>query len=118
MKAALQKLKVKVWALDRVRISKNRYLRRDIVGDLDISMGTSALGMHNSLRDSLTSEVSEFVQEVEVLGKDGAARASRQRVLVVVDGGAAARSDNFIVDHVVKVLASFYVIQIEFDNIL
>ena len=57
-------------------------------------MGTSTLGVDNSLGDSLTGEVSELVEKVEVLSQDGAAGASGHRVLVVVDRGAGARRNN------------------------
>mmetsp|Transcript_39289 Transcript_39289/g.51410 ORF Transcript_39289/g.51410 Transcript_39289/m.51410 type:complete len:217 (-) Transcript_39289:43-693(-) len=69
---------------------------RDVVGDFDVSVGTSALRVDDSLGDSLAGEVSELVEEVEVLGEDGAAGTSRHRVLVVVDGGAGARSDDLL----------------------
>ena len=70
------------------------YLPCDIVGDLNIAVCASTLSVDDSLGDSLTGEVSELVEEVEVLGKDGATGASSHRVLVVVDGGAGARRDN------------------------
>ena len=56
-------------------------------------MGGSTLSMHHSLGDSLTGEVSEFVEEVEILGEDGATGTSGHRVLVVVDGHARGRRD-------------------------
>ena len=81
--------------------SKERrsYLRGDIVGDLAVAVSASALGVDDSLRDSLASEVSEFVQQVEVLSEDGAAGTGRHRVLVVVDGGARARRDRLSLYH-------------------
>ena len=57
-------------------------------------MCTSTLSVNDSLGDSLTGKVSELIEEVEVLGEDGAAGASSHRVLVVVDGGAGACRDN------------------------
>ena len=69
------------------------YLPGHVVSDLDVAVGASTLRVHDSLGDSLTSEVSELVEEVEVLGKDGAAGASSHRVLVVVDGHARGRRD-------------------------
>ena len=56
-------------------------------------MSASALGMDDSLWDSLTGEVSKFVEQVEVLGEDGSTWAGRHRVLVVVDGRAGACRD-------------------------
>jgi len=99
MKAALQKLKAKisVSVSGQAIVDGRRYLRSDIIGDLAISMSAGTLGVHNSLGDSLTSEVSELVEEVEVLGKDGATRTSRHGVLVIVDRRATARGNNFLV---------------------
>lgn len=64
------------------------------MGDLQVAVGTGALGVHNSLGDSLASEMSELVEEMEVLGEDGAAGTGSHRVLVVVDGVAGAGSDD------------------------
>ena len=58
-------------------------------------MGASAFSVDDSLWDSLTGEVSELVEEMEVLGEDRSAGAGGHRVLVVVDGGARARRDNW-----------------------
>ena len=63
-----------------------RYLRSNIISDLNVTVSTGTLGVHNSLRDALTGEVGEFIEEMEVLGEDGTAGASRHRVLVVIDG--------------------------------
>ena len=71
------------------------YLRCDIVGDFNVSMGSGTFSVDDSLWDSLTGEVSEFVEEMEVLGEDGSAGAGRHRVLVVVDGRTRARRDNW-----------------------
>ena len=57
-------------------------------------MCACTLSVNDPLWDSLTGEVSEFVEEVEVLGEDGTARASRHRVLVVIDRGAGTRRDS------------------------
>ena len=70
-------------------------------------MSASTLSVDDSLRDSLTSEVSELVEEVEVLGEDGAARASSHRVLVVVDGGAGAGRDNSLLHFLGKIFKFF-----------
>ena len=58
-----------------------------------MSSPASTLRVHNSLRDSLTSEVSKFVEQGEVLSEDGSAGTSSHRELVVVDGAASAGSD-------------------------
>ena len=79
--------------------NKEVYLRSDIISDLNIAVGTSTLGVHNSLGDSLTSEVSKFVEQDKVLSEDGSAGTSSHRVLVVVDGHARARRDSLSVNH-------------------
>ena len=71
------------------------YLRGHIIFDFDVAVGTCTFSVDDSLRDSLTGEVSQFVEQVEVLGEDGSAGAGGHRVLVVVDGGARARRDNW-----------------------
>lgn len=43
----------------------------DVVGDLKVSPGSSTLGVDDSLRDSLSVEFSQLVDEVEVLEKEG-----------------------------------------------
>ena len=58
-------------------------------------MGTSTLSVDDSLRDSLAGEVCQLVEKNEVLGENGAAGTSRHGVLIVVDGRARARRDNF-----------------------
>ena len=75
------------------------YLRSDIISDLNIAVGASTLRVHNSLGDSLTSEVSKFVEQDKVLSEDGTARTGSHRVLVVVDGHARARRDSLSVNH-------------------
>ena len=99
MKAALQNLRAHKGKFSElgslVKKDVHLYLRCHIVGDLDVSVGTGALSVNDSLRDSLTGEVSKLVEEVEVLGEDGSAGAGGHRVLVVVDGGARARRDNW-----------------------
>ena len=60
-------------------------LRCNIVGDLKESMGTSSLGMDDSLWDSLSSEVSKLIQEGEVLGQNWTTWTSGERVLVIVN---------------------------------
>ena len=67
---------------------KKVYLPSNIVSDFKVAVSCSTLGVNNSLGDSLTSEMGQLVEEVEVLGQDGAAWTSSHRVLVVVDGVA------------------------------
>ena len=70
------------------------YLRSDIVGDFKITVGTCTFSVYNSLGNSLTREMSKFIEEMEILSEDGASWTGSHRVLVVVDGGAGARRDN------------------------
>ena len=60
-------------------------LRSNIIGDLEESMGTSTLGMDNSLWDSLSGEMGKLVQEHKVLGEDWSTWAGSEGVLVVVN---------------------------------
>ena len=78
-----------------VAIKKLRryYLRGHVIGDLNVSVCASTFGMDNSLWNSLTRKVSQFVEQVEVLGEDGSAGTRSHRVLVVIDRGARARRD-------------------------
>jgi hypothetical protein len=48
---------------------------RDVVGDFEVSEGAGALGVDNALGDSLTVEVSHFVDEVDILEQDWTALA-------------------------------------------
>ena len=43
------------------------YQVADIVGDLEFTVGSRALGMDNPLRDALAVEVSQKVDQMEVL---------------------------------------------------
>jgi len=56
------------------------------MSDLEVAVSASALGVDDSLGDTLSSELSELVNEVEVLDEEGAVSASTHRVLVVIDG--------------------------------
>lgn len=56
------------------------------MGHFEITMGTSTLGVDDSLRDSFTVEVGQFVDKVEVLEKNRAVFAGQEGVLVVVNG--------------------------------
>jgi hypothetical protein len=51
-------------------------------------VGTSSLGVDNTLGDTLAVKVRNLVNQVEVLEQDGAEFAGSQRVLVVIDGVA------------------------------
>ena len=74
-----------------------------VIGNFEESMGCGTLGVHNSLGDSLTGEVSELVEEMEVLSEDGATGTSGHRVLVVIDGSTRAGGDNgTLVGHAVE----------------
>ena len=48
------------------------------MGDLKVAMCASTLGMDNSLRDSLSIELGEFVDQMEVLKQDGSSGSSCQ----------------------------------------
>ncbi len=56
------------------------------MGNFDVAMSTSALGMHNSLGDSLSVKLGKLINKMEVLKQDGSARTGSYRVLVVVNG--------------------------------
>ena len=86
-----------------------RYLRSNIISDLNVAVSTGTLSVHNSLRDALTGEVGELIEEMEVLGEDGTAGASRHRVLVVIDGCTRASGDNLSFDHGRFKLFKFYI---------
>ena len=83
------------------------YLPSHIVGNLKVSVSTGALSVDSSLGDSLASEMSELVEEVEVLGEDGAAGTSSHGVLVVVDGHARGRRNHFRLHSAVNLFLIF-----------
>lgn len=56
-----------------------------ILGDLEDSMGARSLGVDNSLWNSLSVEVSELINEGEVLKENWTFWSSSHRVLVVVN---------------------------------
>ena len=58
------------------------------MGDDALTVGGGALGVHNTLGDALTGEVSQLVNQVKVSQDNGAAWTSGHGVLVVVDRGA------------------------------
>mmetsp|Transcript_137763 Transcript_137763/g.194883 ORF Transcript_137763/g.194883 Transcript_137763/m.194883 type:complete len:292 (-) Transcript_137763:39-914(-) len=72
----------------------------DVMSDLEVTVSTSTLSVHNSLRDSLSVEVSKLVDEVEVLEEDGTILASSHGVLVVIDGRTSGGGKiSILVDH-------------------
>ena len=56
-------------------------------------MGSGALGMDDSFWNTLTGEMGEFIEEVEVLEKDWSVGAGGQRVLIVIEGCASGGGD-------------------------
>ena len=50
------------------------------MGNLELSIGTCTLGVDNTLRDTLAVEVSELVDQVEVLEEERAVRATSSLV--------------------------------------
>ena len=57
----------------------------DIVSDLELSIGTSTLGMYNSFRDTLTVEMGKEVNQMEVLQQERSVLANSLRGLRVHD---------------------------------
>ena len=58
-------------------------------------MSTASLGVNDSLRNSFASEMSEFIEQVKVLKKDGPVRSDCQRVLVVIERSSSRCGDGF-----------------------
>ena len=56
-------------------------------------MGSGTLGMDDSFWNTLTGEMSEFIEEVEVLEEDWSVGAGGQRVLVVIEGCTSGGGD-------------------------
>ena len=75
-------------------------LRGKILGYDEFTVGGGTLSVDDSLGDALTGEVGEFVEEVEVLEKNGAVWSDSQRVLVVVEGGSGGSCDNLLVSSI------------------
>ena len=71
-----------------MRIKRNQSLHRDIVGNFKVSVSSSSLSVYNSLGNSLSVEMSKFVNEVKILEDDRAIRSDSHAVLVVRDGGS------------------------------
>ena len=59
------------------------------MSNLKVAVCACTLGMDNSLRDSLSVELGEFVDQVEVLKKDGSSGASSLRELVAFNWHAS-----------------------------
>jgi len=57
----------------------------DILGDFEITMGTSSLSVDNSFRNSFSVKVSKLVNQVEVLKEDWAVFTSSEGILVVIN---------------------------------
>jgi hypothetical protein len=64
------------------------------MSNLKVTVCTSTLSMDNSLRDSFSVELGEFVNQVEVLKKYRSSRSSSQRVLIVVNWHTSACSQS------------------------
>ncbi len=63
-------------------------VRRDVLGRLELTEGTRALGVHVALGDALPVEVRHLVQEVHVVEQDRPVGTDRQAVAVARRGGA------------------------------
>ncbi len=50
-----------------------------------VTMGSCALGVHDTLRDAFAVKVAQLVKQVEVLEQNRAKLAGGQGVLVVID---------------------------------
>ena len=74
----------------------------DIISNLKDTVSSRALGVHHSLWNSLSIEVSKFVNEMEVLEKDWASGASSHGVLVVVNRATSRGGQNFLF-HILKI---------------
>jgi hypothetical protein len=59
------------------------------MSDFKEAVGTCSLGVDHSLRNSFSVELSELIDQSEVLKEKGASRTSCHRVLVVVNGRAS-----------------------------
>jgi hypothetical protein len=69
----------------------------DVVGDNTFTVGSGTLSVHNTLGDTLTGEVSQLVNQVEVGDDNWALGTSGHRVLVVVNWVASGgRNDSLL----------------------
>ena len=50
------------------------------MSNIEVAVSTSSLSVNHSLWDSLSVELSELVDEVDILEEDGSSRASSHRV--------------------------------------
>ncbi|MNN54352.1 hypothetical protein D3C81_1691650 [compost metagenome] len=66
----------------------------DVLGDCKGAIGSGALGVYTPLRDVLAIEVSELLDQVEIVEQQRAAGASRAGILVVSYGGTAGGGEN------------------------
>ena len=69
---------------------------RDVVGDCEDTVGTCSFGVDDSLGDAFAVELSQFVNEVEVLKQDRSTRASCLREHIIVNWHTCAGSDNIL----------------------
>jgi hypothetical protein len=65
------------------------------MGGFKVSVSTGALGMDGSFRDSLSVEVGELVNEVDVIKGDRAVFPCSHGVLVIVDGSSVGGGECF-----------------------
>lgn len=71
------------------------------MSDLENTVSGGSLGVDDSLRNTLSSEMSELVNKVEVLDEERSIGASGHRVLVVVDGGTVGGSQSFTLHEII-----------------
>ena len=81
---------------DERELFDSLYLRGDVVCNFKDTMSTSPLCVDNSLWDTLTCEMSKFIQQVEVLKKDWAIWSDRQGVLVVIEWSTSRSCDHLL----------------------
>ena len=60
----------------------------DIMSGLKVAMSTSAFGMYDSFWNSLSIEMGELIDEMDVIKSDGAVFSSGHGVLVIVNGSS------------------------------
>jgi hypothetical protein len=65
------------------------------VGGLEVAVSTGALGMDGSFGDSLSVEVGELVNEVDVVEGDGAVFSGGDGILVIVNGSSVGGGKRF-----------------------
>ncbi len=62
----------------------------NVAGDLERSVSAPALGVHDALGDAFAVLVGQLLDELVVLHQHRTARACRNRILVIRNGGASA----------------------------